>query len=50
MSFKPALQELGRVVKPQVAEFVAVPDAATFADRVYRAAYRNTGGRTRQPV
>jgi len=30
------LQELGRVVKPSGAIFVSVPDALTWADRVYR--------------
>lgn len=41
---KPALQEVGRVVKRQGAVFVAVPDATTLADRIYRAVYRNAGG------
>ncbi|HYL76682.1 MAG TPA: class I SAM-dependent methyltransferase [Bryobacteraceae bacterium] len=31
-----ALRELGRVVKPQGSVYVAVPDASTFSDRLYR--------------
>jgi len=31
-----ALSEIGRVVKPDGALFVAVPDAATLTDRIYR--------------
>jgi SAM-dependent methyltransferase len=41
---KPALQEVGRVVRRDGAVFVAVPDATTFSDRVYRKVYRNLGG------
>lgn len=41
---KPALQEVGRVVRRDGAVFVAVPDATTFSDRVYRKVYRNQGG------
>lgn len=41
---KPALQETGRVVKRQGAVYVAVPDASTLADRLYRKVYRHAGG------
>ncbi len=41
---KHALQEIGRVVRRDGAVFVAVPDATTFADRVYRKVYRDRGG------
>lgn len=41
---KPSLQELGRVVKTSGAVFVAVPDATTATDRVYRKLFRNSGG------
>jgi SAM-dependent methyltransferase len=41
---KPALQEVGRVVKKDGAVFVAVPDATTVSDRIYRRMYRNSGG------
>jgi SAM-dependent methyltransferase len=41
---KPALQEVGRVVRRDGAVFVSVPDATTIADRVYRKVYRNRGG------
>jgi SAM-dependent methyltransferase len=34
--FKPALQEIGRVLKSNGALFVSVPDATTFQDRLYR--------------
>jgi SAM-dependent methyltransferase len=33
---EPALQELGRVVRPSGSVFIAVPDASTFSDRLYR--------------
>ena len=33
---EPALQELGRVVRPSGSIFVAVPDASTFSDKLYR--------------
>ena len=41
---KPALQEIGRVVRPDGAIYVAVPDATTFSDRVYRKVFRDRGG------
>jgi SAM-dependent methyltransferase len=41
---KPALQEIGRVVRQDGAVFVSVPDATTIADRLYRKVYRNLGG------
>ena len=41
---KPSLQEVGRVVKQDGAVFVAVPDATTFADRLYRKLFRDRGG------
>lgn len=41
---KPALQELGRVVKKTGWAYVAVPDARTFSDRLYRKLFRNRGG------
>jgi SAM-dependent methyltransferase len=34
--FETALQELGRVVRPSGSIFIAVPDASTFSDRLYR--------------
>lgn len=42
--WKPALQEIGRVVRRDGAVFVSVPDATTIADRLYRKVYRNLGG------
>jgi SAM-dependent methyltransferase len=41
---KPALQEIGRVVKLNGAAYVAVPDATTLTDRIYRKLFRNAGG------
>jgi SAM-dependent methyltransferase len=41
---KPALQEIGRVVKREGAAFVSVPDARTITDRIYRKLFRNSGG------
>jgi SAM-dependent methyltransferase len=41
---KPALQEIGRVVRPDGAIYVAVPDATTFSDRLYRKIFPNRGG------
>jgi SAM-dependent methyltransferase len=38
-----ALDEIGRVVNPNGALFVAVPDASTFADKVYRWLARGGG-------
>jgi hypothetical protein len=43
-NLKPALQEIGRVVRRDGAVFVAVPDATTWADRIYRNLYRSHGG------
>lgn len=39
----PALQELNRVLQPHGSIFVAVPDASTFADRLYRWLARGGG-------
>src|SRR3989442_161106 len=44
VSLKRSLQEIGRVVKREGAVFVAVPDARTLADRIYRKLYRDRGG------
>ena len=41
---KPALQEIGRLIKLDGAVFVAVPDARTLTDRIYRKLFRNAGG------
>ncbi len=41
---KPCLQELGRVVKSGGAAYVAVPDARTLTDRLYRKMFLNSGG------
>lgn len=41
---KPALQEIGRVIKRGGAAFVAVPDARTVTDRIYRKLFLNAGG------
>jgi SAM-dependent methyltransferase len=41
---KPALQEIGRLIKLDGAAFVAVPDARTLTDRIYRKLFRNAGG------
>jgi SAM-dependent methyltransferase len=38
-----ALQELGRVVRPSGSIFIAVPDASTFSDRLYRWLGRGAG-------
>lgn len=40
---EPALEEMGRVIKPCGAIFVAVPDAATLEDRLYRWLVRGGG-------
>lgn len=40
---KPALQEIGRVLKRDGALFVSVPDATTFQDRLYRWVTRGGG-------
>ena len=39
-----ALDEIGRVVKKTGSVFVAVPDASTFGDRLYRLLYKDSGG------
>ena len=44
VQLKPALQEIGRVLKRDSAAFVAVPDARTLSDRLYRKVIRNRGG------
>jgi SAM-dependent methyltransferase len=41
---KPALQEIGRVIRADGAIYTAVPDATTFSDRLYRKLFRNRGG------
>lgn len=41
---KPSLQEIGRLVKRDGAIYIAVPDARTFSDRLYRKSFRNRGG------
>jgi SAM-dependent methyltransferase len=41
---KPALQEIGRVVKVDGAVFVSVPDARTLSDRMYRKVFKGAGG------
>ena len=41
---KPALQEIGRVVRADGAIYVAVPDGSTFSDRLYRKVFRDRGG------
>jgi SAM-dependent methyltransferase len=41
---KPALQEIGRVVKREGSAFLSVPDARTVTDRIYRKLFRNAGG------
>ena len=40
---KPALQEIGRVLKREAALFIAVPDASTFTDHLYRWFYDGGG-------
>jgi len=44
VQLKPALQEIGRVIKREGAAFVAVPDGRTLTDRVYRKVFRSCGG------
>src|SRR5215472_7125151 len=39
-----ALAEIGRVVRPEGSVFVAVPDASTFSDRLFRWIYRDESG------
>ena len=43
-ALKPALQEIGRVVRNGGALYAAVPNARTFSDRLYRKLFRNAGG------
>jgi SAM-dependent methyltransferase len=38
-----ALKEIGRVVRPEGSLYVAVPDASTFSDRLFRWVYRGGG-------
>jgi SAM-dependent methyltransferase len=45
---KPALQEIGRVIRADGAIYAAVPDATTFSDRLYRKLFRNRGGHVNQ--
>jgi len=42
-NFAAALHEIGRVVRPDGSLFVAVPDAATFTDKLYRWLARGGG-------
>jgi SAM-dependent methyltransferase len=39
----PALEEIGRVVRPDGSLYLAVPDASTFSDRLFRWVYRGGG-------
>ena len=39
-----SLREIGRVVRPGGSLYVAVPDASTFSDRLYRFIYRENSG------
>jgi SAM-dependent methyltransferase len=41
---KPALQEAGRILRKDAAAYIAVPDATTFSDRLYRKVFRSRGG------
>jgi len=41
---EPALKEIGRVVKKDGSVFVAIPDASTFSDKLYRRVFRQSGG------
>ncbi len=41
---KPAIQEIGRVVRKDGSLFVAVPDASTFTDRLFRWIYQEESG------
>jgi len=41
---KPALQEIGRITKRDGAIYVAVPDARTLTDRIYRKVFADAGG------
>jgi len=42
--WKRSVQEIGRVVKKGGAAYIAVPDASTLTDRVYRKVFRDRGG------
>jgi SAM-dependent methyltransferase len=42
--WKLAVQELGRILKRSGAAYIAVPDATTLTDRVYRRMYEDRGG------
>jgi len=44
VELKAALQEIGRLIKPGGAAYVAIPDASTLTDRVYRTVFREAGG------
>ena len=44
VQLKPALQEIGRVIKGEGSAFVSVPDGSTLTDRLYRKVCRNRGG------
>lgn len=44
VQLKPALQEIGRVIKKDGAAFAAIPDATTLTDRIYRKVFRSRGG------
>jgi hypothetical protein len=39
-----ALRDLGRVIRPEGSLYVAVPDASTFSDRLFRWIYRDDSG------
>jgi SAM-dependent methyltransferase len=43
-NLKPAMQEIGRLVRRDGAIYIAVPDATTFSDRVYRKVLWDCGG------
>jgi len=42
-NFPQALTEIGRILRPDSALYVAVPDASTFSDRLYRWMYHGGG-------
>jgi Methyltransferase domain len=42
-NFRGVLREIGRVVRPGGSVYVAVPDASTFSDRLFRWVYRGGG-------
>src|SRR5512145_2653493 len=43
-NWKLSVQEIGRVVRKGGAAYIAVPDASTFTDHVYRKVFRDGGG------